>query len=418
MSLPSRALLLGCAALAASFSLSDAFAQGDAGPSLVAPPPAANVPGLGNPRGLMNPDISLNGLFSLAQFNRDQPIVLDDGHDPRRNGFNLQLVELSMTSNVDPYFRADANILFLPSGVEIEEAYGTTLDLPWNLQLKAGQFFTAFGRQNPTHPHSWDWANKPLVMGRFFGGDGLRNLGAQLSWLTPLPWFSEITGSIQDSTGDLAVSFDPEGRMRTLGDGIALLRWSHFVPVTDEFLVNFGGSYLNGKNREETRSRTQILGADLLLRYRALDSLSFLALQVEVAQRRYGQGDGEALRDWGGYAELKYRLPLPLARWHVGVRYDLVGDRAAPVVTSSGSEGHSHEEGGEGEGEEAAASDAADLDRFRRYRISPVVTYYPSEFSKVRLQYDYDRLAGHDLTQHAVFVQFEFIIGAHGAHKF
>jgi hypothetical protein len=46
------------------------------------------------------------------------------------------------------------------------------------------------------------------------------------------------------------------------------------------------------------------------------------------------------------------------------------------------------------------------------------VTFYPSEFSKVRLQYDWDKPLDWDTTQHVATLQFEFAIGAHGAHKF
>ena len=55
---------------------------------------------------------------------------------------------------VDPYFRFDSNLVFSQFGVEIEEAYATTLDLPANLQVRAGQFLTRFGRINATHPHA------------------------------------------------------------------------------------------------------------------------------------------------------------------------------------------------------------------------------------------------------------------------
>jgi len=46
-----------------------------------------------------------------------------------------------------------------------------------------------------------------------------------------------------------------------------------------------------------------------------------------------------------------------------------------------------------------------------------VLTFYPSEFSKVRLQYNYDHgeLFG---DEHSVWMQIEFLLGAHGAHKF
>jgi len=58
-----------------------------------------------------------------------------------------------------------------------------------------------------------------------------------------------------------------------------------------------------------------------------------------------------------------------------------------------------------------------DPDRAQRWRISPNLTWYPSEFSKIRLQYNYDDrdLIGVD---HSVWLQFEFLLGAHAAHKF
>src|SRR4051794_11245653 len=100
----------------------------------------------------MNPEIGVDGLFGLSRFSKNPPIVFEGGHDPQQTGFNIQQVELTCGSNVDLYFRADAALVLTSKGIEIEEAYATTLGLPLDLQLKAGQFFTAFGRFNPTHP--------------------------------------------------------------------------------------------------------------------------------------------------------------------------------------------------------------------------------------------------------------------------
>jgi hypothetical protein len=50
------------------------------------------------------------------------------------------------------------------------------------------------------------------------------------------------------------------------------------------------------------------------------------------------------------------------------------------------------------------------------------VTWYPTEFSKFRLQYNHDFLEAnhfmHSGNADSVFLQFEFSLGAHGAHKF
>ena len=61
------------------------------------------------------------------------------------------------------------------------------------------------------------------------------------------------------------------------------------------------------------------------------------------------------------------------------------------------------------------------FDPFRddRHRISPMLLWQPSHFSRIRLQYNHDRaahLAHHDA--HSVWLGFEFLIGAHAAHKY
>ena len=58
-----------------------------------------------------------------------------------------------------------------------------------------------------------------------------------------------------------------------------------------------------------------------------------------------------------------------------------------------------------------------DPQRDTRWRLSPNLTWYPSEFSKIRLQYNYDdrKNIGVD---HSIWLQFEFLLGSHGSHKF
>jgi hypothetical protein len=69
---------------------------------------------------------------------------------------------------------------------------------------------------------------------------------------------------------------------------------------------------------------------------------------------------------------------------------------------------------------EFASGDAAAFDselRANRSRVSTNVTWYPTEFSKFRVQYNYDHRAriGND---HSLWFQLEFLMGAHAAHKF
>ena len=102
-------------------------------------------------------NISLDGLFALAYSSAHDLHNIEVGdHDPQQRGFNARNTELAFDGAVDPYFEGFANIVFKldndnETEVEVEEAFMQTTSLPFNLQLKGGQFFAAFGRLNPTH---------------------------------------------------------------------------------------------------------------------------------------------------------------------------------------------------------------------------------------------------------------------------
>src|SRR6266853_4292752 len=135
-------------------------------------------------------NISFDALMDFGWSTASDPanfLQLGD-HDPIKRGFSLRNAEIAVDGAVDPYFKGFANIVFKldknnETQVELEETYFQSVALPANLQLKGGQFFANFGRQNSQHPHQWAFVDEPLILNRAFGPDGLRNIGAQLSWL-------------------------------------------------------------------------------------------------------------------------------------------------------------------------------------------------------------------------------------------
>ena len=69
--------------------------------------------------------------------------------------------------------------------------------------------------------------------------------------------------------------------------------------------------------------------------------------------------------------------------------------------------------------EGAFAPRADDPLRADRLRLSPLLLFHPTEFSRLRLQYNYDdsdALRGGDA--HTVWVGAEILYGTHGAHKY
>jgi hypothetical protein len=374
----------------------------------------------GNQQNFLN--ISFDGLFAAGWSSAEDVESLQlGGHDPKQRGFTVQNLEATFDGKIDPYFRGQANIVLQidPEGettVEAEEAYLETMSLPWNLQVKAGQYFSEFGRLNPTHPHIWDFVDQPLVNGRFFGEDGLRNPGARVSWLVPTPFYSELFFGVQNSQGETAFSFRDthedgylfgrpaeETRVKGFGDLLYVPRYAASFNLTDEQTIVLGASGALGPNASGKNTDTQIYGADLFYKWKSRNhskGFPFVTWQTEWLYRRYEAaafgGDGnqpialpaENLRDWGLYSQLSYGFHRG---WVASLRGDYVtGDKAAFQP---------------------------DPDRDTRWRISPALTFYPSEFSKIRLQYNYDDRENVG-TDHSIWLQFEFLLGAHAAHKF
>jgi hypothetical protein len=54
----------------------------------------------------------------------------------------------------------------------------------------------------------------------------------------------------------------------------------------------------------------------------------------------------------------------------------------------------------------------------RPYRLTGALEFNPTEFSRIRLQYNYDRFTGNGEVNNEVFLQTILAIGAHGAHPF
>jgi len=369
-------------------------------------------------------NLSLDALTDFGWSSASDPsefLELGD-HDPQSRGFGLLNAEMVLDGAVDPYFKGLANILFKldqngQTSVELEETYLQTISLPANLQVKAGQFLAEFGRQNTQHPHQWAFVDDPLILTRAFGPDGLRGIGGQLSWLAPTPFYTEALLGIFNGQGETAFSFrnpgDPDylgvdrfhGRatvdrnLSSPGDMLFVPRLASSFDLTDQQTLVVGLSAAFGPNDTGYHQNTQIYGTDIYWKWKPANAhagFPFVSWQTEALYQRYEAGSAptiplpsETLEDWGFYSQVLWGFK---ERWVVGLRGEYVDGNAG-------------------------AYDPSDVFRGQRTRVSPDLTFYPSEFSKIRLQYNYDQgvLFG---TGHSIWLQVEFLLGAHGAHKF
>lgn len=360
------------------------------------------------------------------------------------NGFNLNYGELVLAAAVDPYFDLFTSFHLTEDAFEIEEAYVETRRLPLNLRVKAGKFRSGFGRLNSRHAHLWDFNSIPLVYRVFFGDEGLAEKGMQLNWIAPLDFYlalgvETLQGVNERSFGTEAFHVDTEeGEIETDAPPLPNL-WTVFAKTSfdaGDLTVLAGASFAVGESRfnglEEAHEPgaftgdTRLFGLDLTARW-VLDSYRHLALEIEyIARRRKGtwygaHDDGETHEDEthedeghehedeepgameaaqldkkqaGLYAQLVFRFHK---LWRVGARLDLLNKNDVRL---------------DGVREDLPQN-------LKRYGF--MVDYSPTEFSRVRLQYDINRFAWYDEKAkhfHRVTLQLNVAVGAHGSHTF
>ena len=356
--------------------------------------PTAQVPagaeGAGGPSGAL----PVYGATTAASkiFNPDIAVIGDFLGAAGRNAINpppalaMHESEASFQAIVDPYARADFFLSFGEEGVDLEEGYVTFPTLPAGLLFKAGKMRAAFGKVNALHNHVLPWTDRPLVTGNRVGGEeGISDAGLSVARLIPNPWFFlEATGQVfRGDSGDLF-------RSRKRGDLSYVGHLRGYQDISENTNVDFGASYSRGHNTDGVvddvdvgRFTTQLYGIDGTIRWRPLQRAiyrSFIGRTELIWSRR--ERPISVQNAFGFYLSGDYQLAR---RWFAGIRYD-----------------------------QSERADDADL---RDKGQSLLLTYWPSEFSQVRGQYRRTKYGTGELANEFLF-QFQFSIGAHGAHPF
>lgn len=324
----------------------------------------------GSPGTAWLPDISLIGTITGAAYQNDPGPA---GHNPERTGFNLQEIELSLQSVIDPYVRADVYLAFGELGVELEEGYITTLALPLHLQIRAGKLKMPFGRFNQKHLETWGFVNDPLIHNRILGPEGYNEFAVVPSFIFPVPFFLQLETGL--SQGDNTNNFDGPRKQDFAGMG----RLSASFDLSERTTILAGASGAFGFNGTGLGTETQLFGGDFLIKWKPSANTGISWQSEYLYRKRDNAGVNET--EGGFYTELIGQLAK---RWQVGGRADFVG---VPDFTG------------------------------KRWRLSPMLRFMPSEFFSLRTQYDYEDSNGTGPV-HAGFLQAIFSMGPHGAHKF
>jgi hypothetical protein len=293
----------------------------------------------------------------------------------KKRGFNLNYGEMEISSSVDPYFDIDAALHIEKEGLHIGELYITTRALPYGLRLKSGKFKSEFGRINSKHQHSWDFSAIPLLFEAYFGAGGLGDEGLQLQYTPPIDTFVQLGFEAMQG-----------GNGRSFGDtdknNLNIVYLKSSFDLNDEISLLYGGTWMSGKNRD---GDTDIYGGDLTIKY-IIDSYSSLSWQSELLYRDKDI-ENETLKQAGLYSEVVFDIDQ---NWATGVRYDTLFKNID--------------------------NQPDDLNRY-----TAMLQYKPFEFSKIRLQYTYDKsksFAGKREDIQEIMLGFTIESGAHGAHSF
>jgi hypothetical protein len=296
--------------------------------------------------------------------------------------------EVGFQEVIDPYARADFFISFGEHGVDLEEGYITFTSLPAGLLLKAGKMRGAFGVVNTLHNHVLPWTDRPLVTQNLAGGeDGINDAGLSLSRILPAPKGLFLEGTVQLFRGDSEGVYRAERR----NDVSTVGHLRGYGDISESTNLSLGASYSRGHSFWGDGSN-QLYGVDATLRWKPLRRAiyhSFVARSefiwsrttvspAQVPEVRFRNVE----KPFGYYVSGDYQFAR---RWFVGGRFD----RSERAIDAG----------------------------LRDTGGSLILTYWPSEFSQIRGQLRRTRY-GEGLTANEFLFQFQFSMGAHGAHPF
>jgi hypothetical protein len=365
-----------------------------------------------------NPAISLilNGTYSSYENDPDNyklpGYALSDEAGLAPEGFSLDESELTLGANVDQLFYGQATFALADdageTSIETEEAYFETIGLTGGLTLKAGRFYSAMGYLNEKHKHAWDFIDAPLVYRGLFG-DQLKQDGVRLSWILPTDTYYLIGAEVGNG-----VHFPSAGNHSGVGDWLVFANTGGDIGLSHSWQLGISHWQANdvkdrlsqGLNTPSYSGDSRIDALDVVYKWAPEGNARQhnLKLQAEFFNRSESgvmtlddtaQSSSYDGSQNGWYAEAVYQF---IPQWKAGVRYD--------YLDSSNS------------GSDSVVLGNSELlaDGYTPQRVSVMLAWQPSEFSRIRAQYNRDESTAD--TDDQFFVQYTMVMGAHGAHTY
>ena len=328
------------------------------------------------------------------------------------DGFSLNYAELSIGASVDNYFDLMSVFHITEDDIEIEEAYATTTSLPYHLKAKIGKFKSDFGYLNAKHAHNYNFVESPLIYQALLGDHGINEKGIQLQYIIPSSIY--IMAGVEMLRGENEQSFGTDGFL-DVEDVSQPSLWLGYLKTSFEIAE---GTLLAGVSMAQGESRidhledeesphafagdSTLYGIDFVYK-RYFSANNAITWQNEYIYReldgsQYKPDNSSILltkKQAGFYSELIYQHDK---NYRAGVRYSAITQND---VLANG----------------------MDKDMTDDIAVtSAMIEYNFSEYSRLRLQYNHNgSLYNEDGIQNnkdEILLQFNYSIGAHGAHSF
>ena len=332
----------------------------------------------------LNPEISLNvDLFGSIH-----------SDDPGSENFVPREFEFAFVSALDPYTRAKvvfsveeggARIEVFPEDqqeesdeveIGVEEGHVEWVALPGGIGLKIGRFFQQFGQLNRWHSHALQFQSRSLPHLAFIGEGALAQDGASVHWLLPTGGSVAYEATVEVTRSRNETLFGESHRLSYLGHLNAFLQLS---ASTD---LDLGVCALFGDYEDVAGRRSQrLFGAEMSFNWAPPERSLYRGVVVRGGMMLSDPGVVSGLPEldaaWGIWSLAEVKLSRS---WIAGGRYEWVENPEDPAESA--------------------------------WLVSPTLTYWQSEYVRLRVEYDVLGNPGNTTGQFTLRVTF-----AMGPHK-
>ena len=330
----------------------------------------------------LNPEISLNGdVYASIQ-----------SETPRSENFIPREFEVSFISALDPFTRAKVflsaeeeggRIKVFPDGgeegeeggVAVEEGYIEWIALPGGFGIKVGRFFQQFGQLNRWHSHALQFQSRSLPHLAFIGGESLAQDGASAHWLLPTGGSGAYEATVEVTRSRNEILFGESHRLSYLG------HMNGFWQLSESTDLDLGVSALFGDYQDLTgRRRNRLFGGEMSFNWAPPERSLYRGVVVRGGVMLSDPGAVSGLAEPEAALGVWTLAEVKLSRqWIASGRYEWVENPEDPTESA--------------------------------WLASPALTYWQSEY--VRLRAEYDVLGNPGNTTGQFTLRITFAMGPH-----